>query len=86
VHTANNVEFPREEGTFGKITVRHAEVGDAEAFRRIMTAPQVVAGTLQLPLQSVERTRRFLAEPAEGLYMLVAVAEGEVIGNLDLCT
>ncbi len=73
----------REEGSLGKVTVRHAEVGDAEAFHRIMTAPRVVAGTLQLPLQTVERTRKFLAEPPDGSYVLVAVAEGEVIGNLD---
>ena len=53
----------QEEGGSGKVTVRHAEVGDAEAFHRIMTAPRVVAGTLQLPLQRVERARRFLAEP-----------------------
>ncbi len=70
----------------GKVTVRHAEVGDAEAFHRIMTAPRVVAGTLQLPLQSVERTRKYLAEPPEGSYVLVALADGEVIGNLDLRT
>jgi putative acetyltransferase len=76
----------REEGSLGKVTVRHAEVGDGEAFHRIMTAPRVVAGTLQLPLQTVERTRKFLAEPPDGSYVLVAVAEGEVIGNLDLRT
>jgi L-phenylalanine/L-methionine N-acetyltransferase len=76
----------REEGSLAKVTVRRAEVGDAEAFHRIMTAPRVVAGTLQLPLQTVERTRKFLAEPPDGSYVLVAVAEGEVIGNLDLRT
>jgi L-phenylalanine/L-methionine N-acetyltransferase len=68
------------------VTIRHAEVGDAEAFHRIMTGPRVVAGTLQLPFQTVERTRRFLAESPEHDYVLVAVADGEVIGNLDLST
>src|SRR5918997_35245 len=57
----------RWEAGSGKVTVRHAEVGDAEAFHRIMTAPRVVAGTLQLPLQTVERTRRFLADPPRGI-------------------
>jgi L-phenylalanine/L-methionine N-acetyltransferase len=74
----------RWEAGSGKVTVRHAEVGDAEAFHRIMTAPRVVAGTLQLPFQSVERTRRFLADPPEGSHVLVALCEGEVVGNLDL--
>jgi putative acetyltransferase len=74
----------RWEAGSGKVTVRHAEVVDAEAFHRIMTAPRVVAGTLQLPFQSVERTRRFLADPPEGSHVLVALCEGEVVGNLDL--
>jgi putative acetyltransferase len=51
-----------------------------------MTAPRVVAGTLQLSLQSVERTRNYLAEPPGGSYVLVAVTDSEVIGNLDLRT
>ena len=49
-----------------------------------MTAPRVVASTLQLPFQSVERTRRFLADPPEGSHVLVALCESEVVGNLDL--
>ncbi len=68
------------------VTIRHAEVGDAEAFHRIMTGPRVVAGTLQLPLQSIERTRKSLAEIPEGDYVLVAVVDGELVGNLDLST
>jgi L-phenylalanine/L-methionine N-acetyltransferase len=68
------------------ITIRHAEVADAEAFHRIMTAPRVVAGTLQLPYQSIESNKNKLAELPEGEYVLVAVVDGEVIGNLDLIT
>ena len=68
------------------VTIRHAEVGDAEAFHRIMTAPRVVAGTLQLPYQSVESNKNKLAELPEGEYVLVALVDGEVIGNLDLIT
>jgi putative acetyltransferase len=68
------------------VTIRHAEGSDAEAFHRIMTAPRVVAGTLQLPYQSVERKKNKLAELPEGEYMLVAIVDGEVIGNLDLIT
>jgi putative acetyltransferase len=53
---------------------------------RIMSAPRAVAGTLQLPLQSAEAWRKRLAEPPEGLFLLVACAEGEVVGNLGLKT
>ena len=69
-----------------EITVRHAEPEDFEAMHRIMSAPKVAAGTLQLPLQSAEAWRKRLAEPPEGLFMLVACVEGEVIGNLGLET
>jgi L-phenylalanine/L-methionine N-acetyltransferase len=69
-----------------EITVRHAEPADYEALHRIMSGPKAAAGTLQLPLQPVEVWRRRLAEPPEGLFMLVACVEGEVVGNLGLHT
>jgi len=53
---------------------------------RIMSGPLAAAGTLQLPLQSAEAWRKRLAEPPEGLFLLVACVEGEVVGNLDLET
>ena len=69
-----------------EITVRHAEPEDYNALHRIMSAPGAAAGTLQLPLQSAETWRRRLAEPPEGLFLLVACVEGEVVGNLGLET
>ena len=69
-----------------EITVRHAEPDDYEAMHRIMSAPKVAAGTLQLPLQSAEAWRKRLAEPPEGLFLLVACVDGEVVGNLGLET
>ncbi len=69
-----------------EITVRHAEPHDYEAMHRIMSAPKAAMGTLQLPLQSAEAWRRRLAEPPEGLFLLVACADGEVVGNLGLET
>jgi putative acetyltransferase len=69
-----------------EITVRHAEPEDYEAMHRIMCGPRVAAGTLQLPLQPAEAWRKRLAEPPEGLFLLVACVEGEVVGNLGLET
>ncbi|MFL5801947.1 MAG: GNAT family N-acetyltransferase [Roseiflexaceae bacterium] len=66
------------------ITIRHAEPGDYEALYKILSSPRVVAGTLQMPIQSVEQVRRRVAEPAAGRYSLVACVEGEVVGNLGL--
>jgi L-phenylalanine/L-methionine N-acetyltransferase len=68
------------------VSVRHAEPEDYEAMHRIMSGPKAAAGTLQLPLQSAEAWRKRLAEPPEGLILLVACVEGEVVGNLGLET
>jgi L-phenylalanine/L-methionine N-acetyltransferase len=69
------------------VSVRHAEPDDAQAIHRILCGPRATAGTLQLPLQSVEGVRkRFFSETREGLYHLVACVEGEVVGHLGLET
>jgi putative acetyltransferase len=69
------------------ITIRHAEPDDAEAIHRILSGPRATAGTLQLPLQSVEGVRkRFFSETPEGLYHLVAWVDEEVVGHLGLET
>ena len=71
----------------GHVSVRHAESGDAEAIHKILSGPQATAGTLQMPLQSVEGVRkRFFSETREGLYDLVACVEEEVVGYLGLET
>jgi L-phenylalanine/L-methionine N-acetyltransferase len=66
--------------------IRHAEPDDADAIHRIMSGPKATAGTLQLPLQSVEYVRKRFSESPEGLYHLVACVEGEVVGHLGLET
>jgi putative acetyltransferase len=67
-----------------EITIRHAEPDDYAALNRVYTSPRVVEGTLQLPYQSAESRRKRLAEPVEGQYSLVAVVDGEVVGQLGL--
>ena len=69
------------------IIIRHAEPDDAEAIHRILNGPRATAGTLQLPLQSVEGVReRFFSGASETLRHLVACADGEVVGHLGLET
>jgi L-phenylalanine/L-methionine N-acetyltransferase len=68
------------------IFVRHAEPDDYEAIHRILSGPRATAGTMQLPLQSVENVRKRFLESPEGLYHLVACVEGEVVGHLGLET
>jgi putative acetyltransferase len=54
--------------------------------RRILAGPKAIWGTLQLPFPSVEKWRKRLAEPPEGLFSLVACVEDEVVGSLGLRT
>jgi L-phenylalanine/L-methionine N-acetyltransferase len=69
------------------VSVRYAEPDDAQAIHRILCGPQATAGTLQLPLQSVEGVRtRFFSDTREGLYHLVACVDEEVVGHLGLET
>jgi L-phenylalanine/L-methionine N-acetyltransferase len=66
------------------VTVRRATVDDAEGVRATMAAPRAMAGTLQVPLPSVEMWRKRIAEISPDDYLLVAEVEGEVVGNLGL--
>ncbi len=77
--------LPRWEATRGDNRPPRG-TGNYEAVHRTMSAPKVAMGTLQLPLQPAEAWRKRLAEPPEGLFLLVACVEGEVVGNLGLET
>ncbi len=68
------------------ILVRHTELADAEALHRINTSPRAVWGTLQLPIASIEKYRKRIADRPDSIYSLVATADGEVVGNLGLHT
>jgi putative acetyltransferase len=68
------------------ISIRRAEPSDYEAVRQVFAGPKAVWGTLQLPFPSAESWRKSLAEPAEGVFSLVACTESEVIGLLGLHT
>jgi L-phenylalanine/L-methionine N-acetyltransferase len=66
------------------VSVRHAEPHDAEAIHQILSSPRAIEGTLQLPLQSVEKRRQWLSEMPEGFHHLVACVEDELVGSLGL--
>lgn len=63
-----------------KITIRSAEPGDVEAIQHIFTDPKVYANTLQIPFPSVELWRKRLENQTD-TRLLVALADGEVVGN-----
>ena len=69
-----------------EVQVRGMEPQDVEAVHAILNCPGVVAGTLQLPLRSLEERRERLAQRPPGTHSLVAAIEGRVVGQLGLQT
>lgn len=68
------------------LKIRHAEPDDYLAVHEMFTAPDLYAGTLQLPYPSRELWRKRLAEPWEGYFNLVAVVDDRVVGMMGLET
>ncbi len=66
------------------LTVRRAEVRDAEAMLATFAAPKAQAGTLQMPYPSADIWRKRIADAPAGDYVLVCEAGGEVVGNCGL--
>lgn len=66
------------------LIIRHAEPDDYLALAHIYTCPLAAGGTLQVPLQSAEVWKQRLTNLAAHDRLLVAVADGEVVGNLGL--
>ena len=69
-----------------EIIIRRATPDDAEEYQRIFDSPRAQWGTFQVPFMSAEHRRKRLSEMDEGVFPLVAVADGEVIGQLTLHT
>ncbi|MGA1802638.1 GNAT family N-acetyltransferase [Rhizobium sp. HT1-10] len=66
------------------LCIRAAEVGDAEGIAAIANLPGYRAGTLRLPYQTIEDTRRWLSKAQSNSPNLVAVLEGNIVGNAGL--
>jgi putative acetyltransferase len=67
-----------------EIIIRRATPDDAEALQRLFDAPRAMWGTLQIPYTSAEQRRKRLAEIDDSAHPLVAVVDGEVVGQLTL--
>lgn len=65
------------------ITIRRADIADAEALTRIFECPRVIWGTSQLPYPSAQVWRKRL-EVNDEHFRYVACVEGEVVGYLGL--
>ena len=67
-----------------EVTIRAFEAADVDAVHAILQCPGVVAGTLQLPWQSLDLARERHARPDPDAHRLVAIVDGRVVGNLGL--
>lgn len=68
-----------------EISVRHLRPDDIEAVHEILLGQHVIVGTMRLPLQPLEHTRKRL-EPEDGVVKLVAEAGGNIVGFAELIT
>jgi L-phenylalanine/L-methionine N-acetyltransferase len=64
------------------IEIRQSEPEDYRSIHAIHSQPKAVWGTLQLPFSSAETWKKRLAEQPEGVISLVAIVDGDVVGNL----
>jgi len=67
-----------------EVTIRAAEPSDVAAVHAILRCPGVVANTLQLPWRPLEYTATRLFGSAPDHHYLVAVVDGQVVGQLGL--
>lgn len=67
-----------------ELTIRHAEPEDYLGIAKIYTYPGAAAGTLQIPLTSADVWKKRLAGAGPLGRILVALVQGEVVGNLGL--
>ncbi|WP_349958730.1 GNAT family N-acetyltransferase [Rhizobium sp. ZPR3] len=68
----------------GSVEIRAARPSDAEGIAAIANLPGFRAGTLRLPFQSTEETQRWLDKHDPNATRLVAVLDGQIVGNAGL--
>lgn len=71
------------------ITLRRARAADAEDFARMMSAPEVFGGVMQMPYADVDHWRARLGETrptASGELHLVALVDSRMVGSAALHT
>jgi L-phenylalanine/L-methionine N-acetyltransferase len=63
------------------LLIRAAHREDCEALTALVNLPGFRAGTLRLPFQGVEQTRKWLERDVPESLNLVAVSDGQIVGN-----
>lgn len=68
-----------------EIEIRDARPEDAAAVHEILVSPHVIHSTMRLPFQTLQQTEKRIA-PVDGVFKLVAVSAGAVVGFCELVT
>ncbi|WP_332697648.1 GNAT family N-acetyltransferase [Bosea sp. (in: a-proteobacteria)] len=82
--TLERAKFPGESGKSvgsSRLLVRAARSDDLDALTALVNLPGFRAGTLRLPYQRSEVTRRWLENPDIDGLNIVAIRDGELIGQ-----
>ncbi|UGX86941.1 GNAT family N-acetyltransferase [Phyllobacterium meliloti] len=66
------------------LSIRATRPGDFEQINVLTSLPGFRAGTLRLPFQSVEVTRKWLENPVPGAINIAAETDGQIIGHAGL--
>ena len=67
-----------------EVKIRAAGVDDQRDIYELLSCPNVVRNTLQLPYVSLDRRRQYLENPEPGRHLMVAEVDGRVVGELGL--
>ncbi|MEP3276102.1 MAG: GNAT family N-acetyltransferase [Stappiaceae bacterium] len=67
------------------IGIRHVQIEDVEALHRIFPSNRTMLGTMRLPYQALDYTKKRLA-PEDGVIKLVALMADEIAGFCELIT
>lgn len=74
----------RRSGKLEHVEIRAARPSDTEGIALIANLPGFRTGTLRLPFQSIEETQRWLDKHDPNATRLVAVLDGQIVGNAGL--
>ena len=66
------------------LSIRATRIDDFEAVTRLMNLPGFRAGTLRVPYQKAEQTRKWLENQSADALNIVAVLGGEIVGQAGL--
>lgn len=80
----SSLEHPSHISKSSSFDIRHAAVQDVKGIHQLISEPQLVYWTAELPILSLTATQKQFTEAADDQYRFVACANREIIGMIDL--